>query len=241
MSKFRWYRWQNADKKNSGTQEHNTHENIIQIRIPLLSSAQRFFHSVSVKLSSQRQPQQLLSKQHGRHRQKKSNDFRSNFSCSSNAPNEKYQIQWTGQTSKKKIAKKLFTLLDLCVSSLRRGHANLLCIVPILTDALRRGSKSSTRDWVTPWHILAQAIGFSKSLVCISRNALKFKNIPRLESNQPWKAHNGFQKCCPRQNVVKNNYAGCQKFLQPNRTPMIDNYTNGLKTILHATREHNCL
>ena len=30
--------------------------------------------------------------------------------------------------------KKLCTLLDLCVSSLRRGHANLLCIVPILTD-----------------------------------------------------------------------------------------------------------
>ena len=28
----------------------------------------------------------------------------------------------------------LFTLLDLCVSSLRRGHANLLCIVPNLTD-----------------------------------------------------------------------------------------------------------
>ena len=26
---------------------------------------------------------------------------------------------------------KLFTPLDLCVSSLRRGHANLLCIVPI--------------------------------------------------------------------------------------------------------------
>ena len=24
----------------------------------------------------------------------------------------------------------LFTLLDVCVSSLRRGHANLLCIVP---------------------------------------------------------------------------------------------------------------
>ena len=31
---------------------------------------------------------------------------------------------------------KLFTLLDLCVSSLRRGHANILCIVPILTDDL---------------------------------------------------------------------------------------------------------
>ena len=39
------------------------------------------------------------------------------------------------------LIKKLFTLLDLCVSSLRRGHANLLCIVPILTDDPRRESK----------------------------------------------------------------------------------------------------
>ena len=38
------------------------------------------------------------------------------------------------------MQKKLFTLLDLCVSSLRRGHANLLCIVPILTDDPRRES-----------------------------------------------------------------------------------------------------
>ena len=37
--------------------------------------------------------------------------------------------------------KKLCTLLDLCVSSLRRGHANLLCIVPILTDDPRRESE----------------------------------------------------------------------------------------------------
>ena len=37
-------------------------------------------------------------------------------------------------------AKKVDTILDFCVSSLRRGHANLLCIVPILTDDLRRGS-----------------------------------------------------------------------------------------------------
>ena len=36
--------------------------------------------------------------------------------------------------------KKISTLLDLCVSSLRRGHANLLCIVPILTDDPRRES-----------------------------------------------------------------------------------------------------
>ena len=38
------------------------------------------------------------------------------------------------------VNKKLFTLLDLCVSSLRRGHANLLCIVPMLTDDPRRES-----------------------------------------------------------------------------------------------------
>ena len=32
------------------------------------------------------------------------------------------------------MLKKFETILDLCVSSLRRGHANLLCIVPIFTD-----------------------------------------------------------------------------------------------------------
>ena len=36
--------------------------------------------------------------------------------------------------------KKFDTILDFCVSSLRRGHANLLCIVPILTDDSRRRS-----------------------------------------------------------------------------------------------------
>ena len=39
--------------------------------------------------------------------------------------------------------KNLVTLLDLCVSSLRRGHANLLCIVPIFADDLFRGSACS--------------------------------------------------------------------------------------------------
>ena len=33
-----------------------------------------------------------------------------------------------------KFQKKFGPFLDLCVSSLRRGHANLLCIVPILSD-----------------------------------------------------------------------------------------------------------
>jgi len=34
----------------------------------------------------------------------------------------------------------LFALLELCMSSVRRGHANLPCIVPILTDDPRRES-----------------------------------------------------------------------------------------------------
>ena len=37
-----------------------------------------------------------------------------------------------------KVLHVTFTLLDSCVSSLRRGHANLLCIVPSLTDDPRR-------------------------------------------------------------------------------------------------------
>ena len=41
---------------------------------------------------------------------------------------------------------KLGTLLDLCVSSLRRGHANLLCIVPILTDDPRKVSRDDETD-----------------------------------------------------------------------------------------------
>ena len=39
----------------------------------------------------------------------------------------------------------LFTLLDVCVSSSRRGHANLLWIVPILTDGSRSESEMKTR------------------------------------------------------------------------------------------------
>ena len=36
--------------------------------------------------------------------------------------------------------KAMFTFLDWCVSSLRRGHANLLCVVPILLDDPREES-----------------------------------------------------------------------------------------------------
>ena len=38
----------------------------------------------------------------------------------------------------------LVMLFDLCVSSLRRGHAKLLCIVPLLTDGPRKESSQET-------------------------------------------------------------------------------------------------
>ena len=38
------------------------------------------------------------------------------------------------RTALQYMQKILEPFLDLCVSSLREGHANLLCIVPILTD-----------------------------------------------------------------------------------------------------------
>ena len=58
------------------------------------------------------------------------------------------------QTTKPKLDqllnldKKLGTLLDLCVSSLRRGHANLLCIVSILSDDPRRESNRGLQNRV---------------------------------------------------------------------------------------------
>ena len=53
---------------------------------------------------------------------------------------DEQQQQASRGRSSCRAAKNLVTLLDLCVSSLRRGHANLLCIVPILTDDPRKES-----------------------------------------------------------------------------------------------------
>ena len=44
------------------------------------------------------------------------------------------------------VLRVLFTLLDLCVSSVRRGHANILCIVPILRDGPRRESEGTQKS-----------------------------------------------------------------------------------------------
>ena len=69
-------------------------------------------------------------------------------------PGQVYDISIASETEWRlfqvNLQKKLDTLLDLCVSSLRRGHANLLCIVPILTDDPRRESKLVGRRAMLP-------------------------------------------------------------------------------------------
>ena len=66
---------------------------------------------------------------------------------------------------KKKKKGEFDTLLDLCVSSLRRGHANLLCIVPILTDA-----SEEVRSVMEPIHIYTQ---YSKPFSSLGKSTAK--------------------------------------------------------------------
>ena len=74
---------------------------------------------------------------------------------------------------------KIWNASQICVSSLRRGHANLLCIVPILVYVLLKRARSSCLQvqfgsvqslshvqlFVTPWNVAYQApqsMGFSR-------------------------------------------------------------------------------
>ena len=54
-----------------------------------------------------------------------------------------------GQGPARKISKKFGPFLDLCVSSLRRGHANLLCIVPILSDVSEETKQGATLRFIS--------------------------------------------------------------------------------------------
>ena len=71
-----------------------------------------------------------------------------------------------------RAAKKFDTLLDLCVSSLRRGHANLLCIVPILTDDPRRESEmEDCRARAIPRNAKDRVNNFRKLIGAVARGA----------------------------------------------------------------------
>ena len=61
------------------------------------------------------------------------------------------------------MSKKLVTLLDLCVSSLRRGHANLFCIVPILSDDPQRESTGQGVKKVLTLHPSIQTCSHSRA------------------------------------------------------------------------------
>ena len=55
-----------------------------------------------------------------------------------------------GVKAKESNAKKIWNASRICVSSLRRGHANLLCIVPILVYVLPKRA----RFLPSTWHLL---------------------------------------------------------------------------------------
>jgi len=80
----------------------------------------------------------------------------------------------------------MITLLDLCVSSLRRGHANLLCIVPILTDDPRR---ESSRYNVDKW--LPALLWNSCSYICAGKYPVISAGVMmnRLWHCQRWDLH----------------------------------------------------
>ncbi|KAG5583100.1 hypothetical protein H5410_053727, partial [Solanum commersonii] len=59
--------------------------------------------------------------------------FRATYETSP-AETDKTNTEFSTGAQRRRPAKKFGPFLDLCVSSLRRGHANLLCIVPILSD-----------------------------------------------------------------------------------------------------------
>ena len=86
--------------------------------------------------------------------------------------------------------KKLVTLLDLCVSSLRRGHANLLCIVPILTDDPRREStggvhrRQSTITFLAQFQKLLPRLALHRPKA-FSRNAASPRSPLRGARNAP--------------------------------------------------------
>ena len=67
--------------------------------------------------------------------------------CFGNLEELVWATRWFGQGQHTPRRLKLITLLDLCMSSLRRGHANILCIVPILTDDPRSESGVCANCW----------------------------------------------------------------------------------------------
>ena len=77
------------------------------------------------------------------------------------------------------MKKKFGPFLDLCVSSLRRGHANLLCIVPILSDVPEGTSSSANWSYINACIIKGlTSVGLERSSNNTNRNNIKFAQPP---------------------------------------------------------------
>jgi len=84
------------------------------------------------------------------------------------------------------MAKKFGPFLDLCVSSLRRGHANLLCIVPILSDV-----PEGTNTAVCLGYINSRTVKYVSDvgLIASKHNTYMFLNIHRKQRKRPRWVH----------------------------------------------------
>ena len=87
-------------------------------------------------------------------------------------------------TKQKKSKKKIWNASRICVSSLRRGHANLLCIVPILVYVLleytHKGFQNVFITYITGVHIALWVSNHSTSHIGSAKTiaiALRKKQI----------------------------------------------------------------
>ena len=88
----------------------------------------------------------------------------------------------------------LFTLLDLCVSSLCRGYANTLCIASILTDDPRR----------TAALVLLYCYWYHLLLFCCSPNCIS--NSPSDQAHSATNFGKGYIPSCPRAAALASLY-----------------------------------
>jgi hypothetical protein len=68
--------------------------------------------------------------------------------CQGEAGASRYSHSCPGTRGSISLGKKYLYVLDLCVSSLPRGHANLLCIIPIFSSGSVQ--RTDTHMWRTP-------------------------------------------------------------------------------------------
>ena len=96
-------------------------------------------------------------------------------------------LNWRGRKGNNK---KFGPFLDLCVSSLRRGHANLLCTVPILSDVPKGTMDCSfhTLHKLFSCFLQVNDVGFEPCITCAAFPFLHYLVVvdARLMWHETW-------------------------------------------------------